>query len=55
MWNDFPLAAVKPVANGVKGVLTSVECPKPMPKLVAAKPVTSLSRPLDEHEIYRNV
>ena len=51
MWKFVSLAAVSPVANWLDVVLMNADCPKPVTKLVAVKPVTSLSRPLDEHEM----
>ena len=54
MWNDFLLAAVMPVTNGVNEVLTSDENPKPLTNLVAAKPVASLSSRCDEYGLFCN-
>ena len=55
MQNDFPLAAGMLVTNGLRVVWTCVECSRAMTNLVAVKPVTSVSRPLDEHDMYCNV
>ena len=49
MWKFVSLAAVSPVASGLDVVLMKVECPKPVTKLVAVKPVTIC----DEHEVLR--
>ena len=49
MLNDGLLAAVTPVANELDMVLTCDECSKTVAKLVAVKPVTSMSKTLDEH------
>ena len=43
------MAAVLPVANGLDVVLMKVECPKPVTRLVAVRPVTIF----DEHEVLR--
>ena len=48
MLNDGSLAAVTPVANELDMVLTCDECSKTVAKLVAVKPVTSMSKTLDE-------
>ena len=44
MWRFVSLAAVLPVANGLDVVLMKVECPKPVTRLVAVKPVTILDK-----------
>ena len=49
MLSDGPLAAVTPVANELDVVLRDDKCPKTVARLVAVRPVTSVSRPLDEH------
>ena len=51
MQNDFILLAGMLVTNGMRVVWTSVEYSRAMTNLVVVKPVTSLSRPLDEHEM----
>ena len=51
MWKLVSLAAVLPVANGLAVVSMDAEYAKPVTTLVAVKPVTSLSRQLDEHEM----
>ena len=48
------LAAVSPVANGLDVVLVNAECPKPVTKLVAVKPVTSLCGLFGPHEVFCN-
>ena len=48
---DFLLAAGLLVTNGLRVAWIRVECSSAMTNLVAVKPVTSLSRPLDEHEM----
>ena len=52
--SDGPLAAVTPVANELDVVLTNAEFSKTVAKLVAVKPVTSMSKPLDEHVMFCN-
>ena len=54
MWNDFLLAAVMPVTNGVNEVWRGNENPKLMMNLVAAKAVASLWRRCDENGLFRS-
>ena len=54
MWNDFLLAAVMPVTNGVNEVWTRDENPKLMMNLVAVKAVANLWRRCDEYGPFYN-
>ena len=54
MWNDFLLAAVMPVTNGVNEVWTSDENPKLMMNLVVVKAVAKLWRRCDEYRLFCN-